>query len=435
MSARPTFSSGLTALLTMAGLAIGLGNVWRFPYMMGQNGGSAFLLVYLLFMLLLAVPALMAEWSLGRETRTGPIETYRKVIGTRTGLAIGLIMVFSVFMALTYYSLVIGHIVYTAWFAAASGFDAGHLPAYHDGMSRHGLQFLLGAGVTVFSLWIVHRGLHRGIEVMNRWLVPLFGIAVIYLVFVALSLDGAMDRLVAFLQPDFSQITPNVIFAAMGQVCFSVGLSGVLGVMYGSYLQRNQRLAPTAVGTVAMDAGAAFLASLFVVPAVLVFGLNIASGPGLLFDTLPQLFAVMPGGRWLATVFLSAWVMVAVLSVIATYDAIVGGLHDLSGPRIGKTWWIALIGGANVAVMLPIAFNPQWIGTLDLVVGSGMFMFGALIAVLAAGWGLGKVRLAAQVSDGIPARLRGLFIIWLRYLVPLALAAILIGIIYPAFRA
>lgn len=434
MSSRQTqrFSSSLATVLTMAGLAIGLGNVWRFPYMMGQHGGSAFLFIYLLCMVLLAVPALACEWSLGRATRRGPVATYREAFGPRSGLVIGLVLLFSVFMALCYYSIIVANVVYSMGFAALHGFSGAALDQYRSGLAIPGLQYALAVAVVLVSISVVHRGLRRGIEMLNRLLVPLFGGISLYLVFVALGLEGAVPNLLAYLRPDFSQAGPNVWFAAMGQACFSVGLSGVLHVMYGSYLAGRETPLPTALTTSLMDAGAALLATLFVVPAVLAFGLSMAAGPGLLFDTLPRLFAAMPGGRPLATLFLLGWAMVAMLTIIATFDAVITGLTDLTGPRLGRPAWTAAVAAAVALVMLPIAWNTHWIGTLDLVFGSGMFMVGSLLAVIGLGWGLGRVVAAQQLSPGLPPALARLAIVWARFVVPLALALILLSFVISA---
>lgn len=429
------FSSRLATLLTMAGLAIGLGNVWRFPYMMGEHGGSAFLLVYTVFMALLAVPALASEWSLGRATREGPIAAFRAALGPRAGLVVGLVLLSAVFMATCYYSIVVANVIYSAVFAAQAGLSTATLEAYHAGLSQNGVQFLYALGVLLTCLFIVHRGLRQGIEAANKLLVPLFGLAALYMVYFTLNLDGAIDQLVAFLKPDFERAGPSVWFAAMGQACFSVGLSGTMGVMYGSYLRQEARIVPTAGLTCLMDLGAAFLAALFVVPAVLVFGLDLAAGPGLLFNTLPELFSVMPGGRWLAPMFLLGWALVAMLSIIAAVDTIAGALMDLDLPRMNRRRWLWAIGAACCAVMFPIALNPHWIGTLDLVFGSGMFMVGALLAVLAVGWGLGKVTVMAEIRHGLSPRMAVFVGWWMRYAVPLALAAILLGFLWSTLTA
>jgi NSS family neurotransmitter:Na+ symporter len=424
------FSSHLATLLTMAGLAIGLGNVWRFPYMMGQHGGSAFLLIYIIFMLVLAVPALAAEWSLGRSARAGPLMAFRAAYGQRAGLVLGLIVIFGVFVTLCYYSIVVANVTYSVWFAARFGFSAESVDAFHAGLARNGTQYLYALGITLASLWIVHRGLRRGIELVNRLLVPLFAVIAVYLVAVALSLEGAPEKLLAFLKPDFSRAGPSVWFAAMGQACFSIGLSGVLCVMYGAYLKDDEKLFPTAMITGLMDTGAALLATLFVVPAVLVFGLDMAAGPSLLFNTLPQLFSVMPGGRWLASLFLLGWALVATLSIICTFDAIITGLSDLgSGPR-SKGQWTWAIGLAACGLMFPIAMNPHWIGTLDLVFGSGMFMLGSLLAVIGLGWGLGEAVTRAQIRRGLSPRMENWMQWWIKWVVPSVLAAILIGFLY-----
>ncbi|MEE4174240.1 MAG: sodium-dependent transporter [Xanthomonadales bacterium] len=425
---QPRFSSRFTTLLAMAGLAIGLGNVWRFPYMMGQHGGSAFLLVYAAFMLLLAAPAFAAELSLGRATRSGPVAAFQSAFGKRWGGLAGLLALSAAFVATCYYSVVIANVFYSAGFAARTGFSANTLEAYGTGLGNNGLQLWIALGVVLACAAVVHRGLRRGIETANKILMPLFGLATVYLVFVALQLDGAMEQLRAFLQPDFSRTGPDIWFAAMGQACFSVGLSGTLGVMYGSYLARDTRIVTTAAATCAVDLGAAFLAALFIVPAVLVFGLDLAAGPGLLFDTVPRLFAAMPGGRWLAPVFLAGWGLVAMLTLIAALDTVSGALADFT-PGFGKRRWLWIVTGFAGACIVPIGLNPHWIGVLDLVFGSGMFMFGALLAVLALGWGLGAATAHRELATGLPEALGRGIGIWVRFIVPGSLAAILIGFV------
>lgn len=423
------FTSRLTTIFTMAGIAIGLGNVWRFPYMMGQHGGSAFLFIYLVFVLLLAVPAISAEWAFGRAVGLGPVAAYRAAFGKKTGLVVGLILLFSVFMALSYYNVVVANIVYSIWFAGVHGFESGNFDAYHAGLGNSGIQYLLALAITLVAIWIVHRGLRNGIERVNTLFIPIFVLIGLFMVVVVLNLDGAVVKMKQFLVPDFSRAGPDVWFAAMGQACFSVGISGVIGIMYGAYLRKDEKIVSTAVATGLIDTGAALLATLFVVPAVLVFGLNMEAGPGLLFDTLPHLFSAMPGGRFLSVIFMSGWTLVALLSIVCTFDAIIAGLASLSGDRFSRNQWTWTIGIAIAVIMLPIAIYPESIGTLDLIFGSGMFMVGSLLGVLAFGWGLGKAVIREQLGHGIsPAMLRWLTW-WLRYVVPTALFAILAGYI------
>jgi NSS family neurotransmitter:Na+ symporter len=424
---RPQFSSRFATLIAMAAFAVGVANVWRFPYMMGQNGGSAFLMIYLVFVLVLAVPVLTSEWALGRATRSGPINAFKAAFGTRFGMPLGFLLVLVIFVALTYYNIVVGNVIYSAWFAFQHGFDASSIADYQQGLANNGHQFLYAIGLTIVCLLIVQRGLRRGIERANFILMPIFGVIVLYMVGVALTLDGAIDELKAFLRPDFSQAGPSVWFAAMGQACFSVGISGCIGVLYGSYLREQEKLVSSAAATGLIDTGAALLASLFVVPAVLVFGLDLAAGPPLLFNTLPRLFEVMPGGRWLGGPFLAAWALVAVLTIVAAFEATIGALHDYTGQKMSRKAWTLIVGVAIIGAMVPVAYNPQIIGTMDLIVGSGMFMFGSMMAVIGIGWGLGKAATKAQIALGLGPRGVAAMTFWIRYVVPVVLFSILAG--------
>ena len=225
--------------------------------MMGQHGGSAFLIIYLIFVLFLAVPAISAEWALGRSTGVGPVGAYRAAFGKKTGLFVGLLLLFSIFMALSYYNIVVANIVYSIWFAAWKGFEPGNFDAYHQGLANNGVQYILALGVTLTSILIVKRGLRNGIERVNTLFIPLFILIGLIMVVAVLRVDGSLSKMQQFLIPDFSQAGPDVWFAAMGQACFSVGISGAFGVMYGSYLRSKEKIVSTAIATGLIDTGAA----------------------------------------------------------------------------------------------------------------------------------------------------------------------------------
>jgi len=281
----------------------------------------------------------------------------------------------------------------------------------------------------VTSLWVIMRGLRQGMEAISRLFVPLFGLIAIYLVYKTLSLDGAVEQLVIFIQPDFSRINAEVAFAALGQACFSIGLGGAISVIYGSYLRKEQALLGTAVATGILDTSAALLASLFLVPAILVFGIDLAGGPGLIFNTLPNLFATMPEGRWLGSLFIFALVSVALLSAIATLEAVISGLEEIIGNWFSRKQIIVIVALLELILMLPSLIKPDLIGLIDLIFGSGMFIFGSMMAVIALSWGLGNRVMREQLSQNSQSNWVVCLAFWLRYVVPVCLAAILSGYI------
>jgi len=423
------FHSRLTTLLTMAGVAIGLGNVWRFPYMMGQNGGSAFLVIYLLMVILFAVPALCAEWGLGRHARTGTVGALSRAFGNRAGAAIGGLLVFGILIADSYYMVVVGNILFSAGFSIGAGFAPGNLDSFAATLLRTPVQYLSALLVLAAALWVIHRGLRHGIEAVSRLFVPFFGAVMLYLVGQTLMLEGALSELAAFLTPDFSRIGPRELFAAMGQACFSLGVGGTFMVIYGSFLADDEPILPGAMSTGAMDAGAAVLAGIFIVPAVLAFGLDLEAGPRLLFNTLPDLFATMPFGRLSGSLFLLALTFMAFLSAVAGLVVCLNGLQHLLGTRFSTGALLLGLGAAEALLMLPSAAYPGLIGHLDLVFGSGMQIFGAMMAVIAVAWSIGPVALRRDVPEAPQPAYRWL-VAWLRWVVPPAFGIILIGYVY-----
>ena len=418
------FSGRLTALLTMAGVAIGLGNVWRFPYMMGQHGGSAFLLLYLLLMALFAIPALMAEWTLGRSTRSDTVGALGKALGG-AGTLLAAVLVLGILVADSYYMVVIGNILYTTAFAAWPGFDAATFADHAAGLQRGALQYGCAVAVLLCGLWVLHRGLHRGIETVSRWFVPFFGVVVIYLVIHTLVLPGAASALWQFLRPDFSRIGLTELYAAAGQTCFSLGVGGTFMVVYGSYLRDEDSIPRQAVETAGTDTLAALLATLFIVPAVLALGLDLAAGPSLIFDTLPQLFAAIPLGRLVGFSFLLALTLMAFLSAVAGLVVCVQGAMHLPGVTRGRA--LLAVGLLELGLMFPSAYWPWLIGHLDMIFGSGMQILGAAIAIIAVTRGLRARVLDEAVMQRLPGALAGVARLWIHWVVPAVLLAILAG--------
>ena len=418
----------------MVGVSIGLGNVWRFPYMMGKYGGSAFLFVYLIFTLLFAIPAVMAEWALGRETRKGPIGAFSAVMGPFFGHLIGYILLFTVLVADSYYLVVIANVIYTTYFSVVHGFKAGNIHLFEEQLSNGLLQYEIAVGTLFASLYIIYRGLNNGIESLSKLFVPFFSIVIVYLVISAFSLDGAVEHFVAFLRPDFSAMKAEHIFAALGQAFFSLGLGGTFLLIYGSYLQEDQNIPKSAILTGLGDAGAALFASLFIIPSILVFGLDMTAGPNLIFSTLPKLFSQMPAGQFLGSIFLLALAMIAFLSNIAALEVLAGGINDGRKTEWSRTKIIIIIGTLESLLMLPSSFYAKLIGILDLVFGSGMQVLGSTLAVLTVAWGLDKQKTMFQIFGTTGGRWQNIYFFWIRWVVPGALLFILVNYIYSSIN-
>ncbi len=427
MAARETFTSQFSTILTMVGFAVGLGNVWRFPYMMGEYGGSAFLIVYLLFTLLLAIPAMTAEWTLGRETRKGPIGALSSVWGPKWGRRIGALLVFTIVISTSYYIVVIGNVAFTAYFSILNGFTDSTFTTFDRQFSNGWLQYGFSVGVLSLIMVVLYRGLNKGIEAVSRLFVPFFALVILYLVVNAFFLPGAAAKFAEFLKPDFSVLKAEHIFAALGQAFFSLGLAGTIMVMYGSYMGDDQNIPRIAAFTALGDVGASVLASLFIVPTILVFELDLSQGPTLVFATLPKLFSVMPGGRILGSCFLLALTLIAFLSALGAIEAIVGSISEELRIRSGRTRMIIAILLVEAAVMLPSSLDPSIVGTLDLIFGSGMQMLGSVIAVITVAWGLGQVKTNLQIFGETSHAWHTNYFFWLKWAVPGVMLVVLGG--------
>jgi len=426
---RIRFASRFGMLLTVIGVAVGLGNVWRFPYMMGSYGGSAFLLVYLLFTLLLAVPVLSAEWALGRSLGQSLPTVYVASFGRRWGGLAALLLLVTVLVADSYYLLVIAQIIITAGWAVQPGFSGDNLPAFQHCLGQGWLQYSVAMLLLLLSLWIIGRGLNRGIEAISRIIMPAFALIMIYLLTVALYLPGAVSAMQTFLRPDFAAMTPRDVLAALGQAFFSLGLGGTFHVVYGSYVRMSQNLPLSAVATASGDVLAAVLAALFIVPVALVFSLDLAQGPGLIFDTMPRLLMRLPDGGIVGAIFLLALAAVALLSNIAALQVAAAAMREqwpqLYGQQRSRMLLVLLL--IEAALMLPSALDNRLIGTLDLLFGSGMQLLGGLFAVLALLWGLQRRHAAVALFGSHSRRWHGLYLGWLRWVVPLLMLGILVS--------
>ena len=371
----------------------------------------------------------MAEWTLGRVTRRGPVGAFEEA-GLPGGRWVGWIFFLAVAAATAYYTNAIGWVVYHG---AAQGLslagtevDPGRILPPDTGLDPRslGLQLLFSGGVILACVAVLLRGVRRGIERVSRWVTPLlFGILTLLIVR-SLTLPGAWLGLEWYiLKFDASDFTGTVALGALGQVVFSLALGGTFMVVYGSYLEDEEPLAGDAVWTVVGDTGAGLLAGLAIFPAVFALGLEPGSGPGLVFATLPEIFARIPLGALFGLLFFSGLAAAAWLSAVAAFEALVAGLTDNTALARHRAVWsvAALIFLLAVPPMLNMRIFVPW----DLTFGSGAQTAGALVAAATVGWSLSRAAalkgLAGREGSGRGIRL---LYLWIRFVVPGAILTV-----------
>jgi NSS family neurotransmitter:Na+ symporter len=378
--------------------------------------------------ILIGIPALMAEWAIGRSARRSTVGAFaaHRVPG---GTALGWLLFVVVIAATAYYTNVVGWVLYFAvgevaqamgleWRSAAvlppdAGFSAG----------AFWRQVTCTAVVLIGAIAVLERGLRRGIERASRFIMPALFVILLLLIARGLTLEGAAAGLRWYVGAEGgSPLTPTVVMAALGHAIFSMSLGGTFMVTYGSYLDDHALLGRNAVMTAAGDTTAGLLAGLAIFPAVFAFGLEPASGPGLVFDTLPRVFAAMPAGWLFGLLFFAGLCGAAFLSDVAALEVLVAGLVD--GRGFGRRRAVRRMAFVVFLVSLVPMINLPVFVRWDLTFGSGMQTFGALCAALTAGWAMHRGALLGQLTAGGGLRWPALVTIWLRFVVPAAILGV-----------
>ncbi len=427
---RETFTSRFAILMTMIGVAVGLGNFWRFPYMVGKFGGAPFVIFYLLLNLLIGIPALMAEWTLGRSTRQGTVGAFARA-GLPYGRSLGWFFFMIVVAATGYYSNAIGWVLYHALTEVAAAFQLSYpaaeiLPPPTGFAAKSFLLQLLCTGLVILSCAVVLlRGLRSGIEIISKITMPILLIILIVLIIRALTLPGAGRGLDWYiLKFDWSALTGKVMVAALGQTVFSLSLGGTFMVVYGSYLNKNDDLKANAIWTALGDSLSGLLAGFAIIPAVFAFGLEPGSGPGLIFFTLPKVFGAIPLGWLFGLLFFAGLFGAGLLSNIAAFEVLVAGLTDNTAwPRTRAVWLLAAL---VFFVAIPPMINMEIFVPWDLTFGSGMQTLGCLLAVITVAWVMKRSAALKELAKNENSRFALGLYYWLRFVIPGAI--LLVGI-------
>lgn len=372
---REHWGSRVGFILAAAGSAVGLGNVWKFPFITGMYGGAAFVLWYLISILFIGLPVMLIEFAVGRLTQRNPVGAFRALAPGGSYFLIGVLGVASGFIILSYYSVVAGWTLAYVFKAVASGFGGFHTPevaaAEFQAYAAHPVWSLLTHGLfAVLCALIVARGVRGGVERWNRILMPLLFLIVLVLVLRGVTLPNAGAGIRFLFAPDFSKLTGNGMLVAMGHAFFTLSLGMGAMLTYGSYLDRTVNLVRSALWIIVADTAVSLLAAAAVFSTVFALGFSPDKGPSLVFNVLPAIFAVMPGGRVVGILFFFLLAIAALTSGISLLEVVVAYWTDERGwDRKSAAWVMA---GVIFLLGVPSALSFGVLGSVKVI---GMSIF------------------------------------------------------------
>ncbi len=446
MSKQPTsrsnFGSKFGTVATAAGSAVGLGNIWKFPYEAGQNGGGAFLLIYILCVLLFGLPIMISEFAIGRRARANVAGAFRKLSGTRSWGIVGLLGVITAFLILGFYFVVAGWSLEYVYQAASNAF-VGKTPT---DLSQAFVNFSTDTFQPLFwtvificaNAFVLLAGVEKGIERISKILMPFLVLILILLSIRAITMPNGSAGLQFFFAPDFSKITPNVILSALGQAFFSLSLGMGCMVTYVSYIRNDYILTKTALHVISVDTLIAILASVAIFPAVFSLGINPAQGPELVFITLPNVFTHMAGGYIWAILFFLLLAIAALTSTISLQEVITAYVSEEFKLQRKK-----VIVGSSVVLIIVSSLCSLSLGVGSKLTIGGMRLFdlfdftssklflplGALLISIFIGWFYNPKKIRDEISNQgkLSTKLFPVYYFLMRYFVPIAIIAIFLN--------
>ena len=442
---RGSFGSKIGIILATAGSAVGLGNVWRFPYMTGENGGAAFILVYIVFIFLLGIPGMVNEFIIGRHSASNAARAYHKMSRGRPWRGVGLLGILCSTIILGFYSVVAGwclHYLYASIAGQLSG-DADYVRSYFQEFSSSLLRPILwSVGFVLLTHLVIIRGVKKGIERISKLLMPTLFVLLIILVISSCMLPGAMAGVEFLFKPDFSKITSDVILAALGQSFFSLSLGTACLCTYASYFGRETNLLKSAVQISIIDTIIAILAGLMIFPAAFSVGVSPDSGPSLVFITLPnvfqQAFASMPIVGYVISILFYALLAVAALtSTISMHEIGTAYFHEeLKRPRV-QAAWIVTVGACVIGMLSSMscgACNLRLLGMslmdfFDCITAQYMMPIGALLTSLYIGWGARTAVVNREFTNcgTVYRRLFPVYLFMVRFICPILIAIVFLN--------
>ncbi|AFL82981.1 SNF family Na+-dependent transporter [Belliella baltica DSM 15883] len=446
---RGQWGSSLGFIMAAAGSAVGLGNIWRFPYITGENGGGAFVFVYILCVILIGIPLLFNELAIGRLTGKNPIGAMKIASKNKLWMIPGIMSVVICFMVLTYYSVIAG------WTVGYIITELINIPVDFEVFIRTPEYIIpLTFFFMVITILVILGGVSGGIEKASKLLMPVLFILIILIAGRSVTLEGASEGIKYYLQPDFSKIDGGVILAALGQAFFSMSVGWGLMVTYGSYLPKSSNLVSSGLWIGAIDSFVALLGGLMIFPAVFALGLKPDEGPSLVFKILPEVFNQIPGGSIVGAAFFLLLMVAALTSTISMLEVPVGYLIDEKKVSRKKAAWG--VGIAAMLISIPAilssidgnVFNTVtmkigsisktgWFDIMDWTFGTLAVTVLCLLFAIFSGWSFKTSELVDEIAIGSPSFKKKLFFglsagnIWaffIRYVCPIVIGLVLLNL-------
>ena len=439
---RDGFGSKIGIIAAAAGSAIGLGNIYRFPCELGNNGGAAFLLVYLAVVIFLGIPVMLSELVIGRRSQNNSVGAFKTLAPKSAWPLVGYMGVLCGFLIFAFYSTISGWTLEYIVKSVANSFQGKDLAAMERDFAQFhdmGWRNVMWQAVFIFLTgYVVFKGVQNGIEKYAKILMPVLLVILIILGIRSATLPGAKEGLSFLFKPDFSKITGKVLISALGQGFFSLSLGMGVLITYGSYVKKEDNLTSTAFSVIIADTLIALLAGIVIFPAAFSFGVNPQAGMGLVFNTIPMIFNQMSGGYVFCIIFIVLLAIAALTSTISLLEVVVAYLSEEL--HIKRQWATVIACAATMVIgsfasLSLMSDTPFIIGDrpvfdwMDFVSSNVLLPLGGVLIVLFVGWKLGKTQFFDEVTNGgmLKSPLKSIILFIIRYLAPLAITVIFIS--------
>lgn len=402
MEKREKFSGKLGFVLSCIGSAVGLGNIWMFSWRLGQYGGAAFLIPYFLFVFILGTIGLMGEFALGRSRRKGSFSGIKEIFKERKlpfGNIVASIPTLGLAGIFIFYTIVVGWIIRYLCAATVDSFSNVDIPNYFNNFIGTHSTIIWHALAIIIIIIIVLLGISKGIEKVNKIMMPALFVIFILLMIRSLTLPGAMKGVEYLLVPKWSYLARPITWVmALGQAFFTVSLTGSSMVVYGSYIDKDVDIPSSAINTVIFDSISALLAAFIIIPAAFSFGLDPSAGPSLLFITVPSIFKMMPGGYIFGILFFLSVLFAAVSSAINMLEVPVEAMmHELKWSRIKSVLIVSILG---FVLGIPLDLSMDKFGAFSDFITIYLSPFGVIIAAIVFYWIYGVDKAREEINIG-----------------------------------